>query len=178
MSKVVFIGSDKILRQAVSLTLFPDHEVEVWDEAKGLTSEALKDCDLLVFDAAALQQTGRSPQEIQRAVQNSNKPTIWLEEDETGQPPKKDKLVALKKPLEKETFQRAVMDLLSHGTDGREQKSATAASRPKAAAADQSSVKKQPGEVNQPSPELIELVDVVEEDPAQKRAKKSLKKSK
>ena len=143
MAKVLLIAPPKILRHAITLALFPEHEVYAEESLKAERTGSLKDYDLLIVDGASVPQDGQLTAELTRAIHNSKTPTLWLEEEGSSNPPKREKLMILKKPVEKDAFQAAVDRLLSPEVPPRKR---------------------------QGSP--IELVDVVEEAPASRQKPK------
>ncbi len=176
MGKILLIEPQKILQQAISLSLFPEHEVRVENDiASGVGS--FKEYDLLIVDGAALRERNQLTPEVVRAVQGCKTPTLWLEEDPISQAPKREKFVVVKKPIEKETLQSALAGLLSPRAPSSERRTAAAApskeSVPKAAPK-----KKSGGTSKQSTFQFIDLVDVVEDPPPPKQGKKSRRKSK
>lgn len=174
MSRVLLIEPQKILQQAISLFLFPEHEVRVEEEA-GAAAASFKDYDLLIIDGAALRDSDRLTPEILRAVQSCGTPTLWLEEEEGVPSPKRDKLVVVKKPLEKEALEAAVGGFLSSGPSRERERSAKRRGTPEAL----QSAAKQPAESPEQSAfEFIDLVEVVDEAGAPKQGRKTPRKSK
>src|SRR5919198_1905982 len=113
MSKILLIEPHRVLQQAITLFLFPAHEVEVQGNAKGSRVESLDNYDLIVVAGAALREHGELSSEFSRALQVSKTPVVWLEEDDGSHPVKRANLVVVKKPIERELFQTAVSNLLS-----------------------------------------------------------------
>lgn len=176
MGKVLLIEPQKILQQAISLSLFPEYEVKIEDEI-GSALRAVKDYDLLIVDGAALQERGQLTPDVIRSVQGCKTPTLWLEEETASQTPKRDKLVVIKKPIEKEKFESALAGLLSPASSRGPGVSATA--RPVKGSAPRGEPKKQAaGTSGQPSFQFIDLVDVVEEQLPPKQGEKTSRKSK
>jgi len=179
MSKILLIEPYKILRQAISLSLFPEHEV--WAEENIDTAVAsLKEYDLLIVDGAALREGGRLTPEVTRAIQASKIPVLWLEEEEGSKLPKNEKLVVVKKPIEKDTFQSALAALLSAPTAPKEEEEVTS---PPASGAGGDAAQRPPRRRRTQGPQqvtfqFIDLVDVVEQQPDTKPGKKAPRKSK
>lgn len=175
MGKILLIEPQKILRQAIGLALFPDHEVKVEEDiARDIGSS--KDYDLLIVDGAALRESNRLTPEAIRVIQSCKTPTLWLEEDPASHMIKREKLVVLKKPIERETFQSALNGLLPSPAQSRERRGSLVAAAGKGSAA---AARKKPGEASDQSAfQFIDLVDVVEEEPPSKQRKKSPRKSK
>ncbi|MBI2989260.1 MAG: hypothetical protein HYY45_21055 [Deltaproteobacteria bacterium] len=176
MGKVLLIEPQRILQQAISLSLFPEYEVKIEDDI-GSALRAVKDYDLLIVDGAALQERSQLTPDVIRSVQGCKTPTLWLEEETASQTPKRDKLVVIKKPVEKEKFESALAGLLSPVPSREPGVSATA--RPVKGSAPRGVPKKQAAETSgQPSFQFIDLVDVVEEQLPPKQGKKTSRKSK
>ena len=153
MGKILLIEPHRVLQQAIALSLFPEHDVRVEDGAGASTAAVLDGMDLVIVDAAALRESSRLSPELARAIQGSSIPTLWIDENESADPPKRDKLVVVMKPIENATFQSAVADLLS-GSRPRQE--------PKKAAPGEEKTQATKGEKAQPEP--IELVEIVEEE--------------
>jgi hypothetical protein len=176
MSKILLIEPYKILRQAISLSLLPEHEVEV-DE--GLSSRhvgSLDDYDLLIVDAAALREKGRLTTEVTGSIQACQAAILWLEDDESSEAPKRDKLVRIQKPIEKGAFQAALSDLLSSGAASRPP-TAPATQGPKAGTGKKTTDKKSAEVSDQTAFEFIDLVEVVPEESNPEHANKPAGKS-
>lgn len=137
MAKVLVIAAPKILRHALTLALFPEHEVRGEESLNAEKTASIKDYDLLIVDGASCPQHGRLTGELARAIRDAKIPILWLEEEGFSNPPEREKLRIVKKPVEREAFRSAVDRLLSPDAPRRNRQS---------------------------SP--IELVDVVEEAPA------------
>jgi hypothetical protein len=179
MSKILLIEPDRVLRQAIALSLFPDHDVNLPEKAQGSGMESLDDYDLIVVDGAALREGGPVPAELSRAIQSSTTPTIWLEEDETSRPVKRENLVVVKKPIEREPFQTAVNNFLSPSQSGRGDASATQSAAQQREGTPAKATKKARAEdPQQPTLQFIELVDVVEDAPDVKTERPGSKKQK
>lgn len=154
MGKVLLIEPDRILKQAIILFLFSLHEVQDEASSQAANTDALKEYDLLIVDGSALQDRNQLTEEFIQTIQHCGTSTIWLEEDESQRPFKREKLLFVKKPIVRETFLSALNSLLSPRT------------LKKAGAGDVAS-RERKGE-EQKEPELIDLLDVVDEQPLPK----------
>lgn len=172
MAKILLIEPQGILRQAVSLYLFPEHEVRSEEGVTGSLVGSFRDYDLLIVDGAALRENDQLTPELNRAIQQCKTPTLWLEEDKTGQPFKREKLLVVKKPIEREAFQSAVASFLAPATTPRRRaSSSTPPSRRTDALALET--KKVAGESpEQATFKFIDLVDVVDEQPRPRQRRK------
>ncbi|MEK7334671.1 MAG: hypothetical protein AAB222_05040 [Candidatus Binatota bacterium] len=69
MGKVFLIEPLKVLRQAITLSLFPEHDVMGVGDIGASEVAGFKDYDLLIVDAAALRERDQLTPEIVRAIQ-------------------------------------------------------------------------------------------------------------
>ena len=179
MSKILLIEPHRVLRQAITLSLFPDHEVEVQQDTKGSAMESLDDHDLIVVDGAALRESGQLSAELSRAIQDSKAQMVWLEEDEGACPVKRENLVVVKKPIERKLFQTAVSNFLSPAQSERGDKSSTGIPpRTTEETPGKATKKARAEDPQQPTLQFIELVDVVEDEPTATQERKGSKKRK
>ncbi len=177
MSKILLIEPYKMLRQAISLSLTPEHEVQV-DE--GLSSDrigSLDNYDLLIVDAAALRERGRLTAEVAGDIQACKAGVLWLEDDESSEAPKRDKLVRIRKPIEKGTFQAALSGLLSSEGVPKPETALGTAETPKPGRHEKAMDKKRAEVSDQTAFEFIDLVDVVQKESNPEQAKKPAGKS-
>lgn len=112
MARILLIEPDRILTQAIRLFLFPHHEVQAEASPLGTDIKALKEYNLLIIDGSALRERKQLTPEFARAIQRCETPTLWLKEDESQHPVETGKLLIVKKPIERETFQSALTGLL------------------------------------------------------------------
>jgi len=153
MGNILLIEPHRVLQQAIALSLFPEHDVRVEDSAGASTAAVLDGMDLVIVDAAALRDSSRLSPELARAIQGSSIPTLWIDENESADPPKRDKLVVVMKPIENAAFQSAVADLLSGSRPRQEREKAVPVEE-----------KTQAAKGEKAKPEPIELVEIVEEE--------------
>ncbi len=162
MGKILLIGPNRILNEAVSLYLFPQHDVQVISNLEEVDATALQEYDLLIIDAPA-GADGKSGTEVPRSVQKLKTPTLWLEGDESIPSPKREGLLSLKMPIERKAFQKALDDLLSTSKPGKKK----SGSQGGGGAGGQTHEKRGGGRVaKSPQGEIqfIDLVDIVEEE--------------
>ena len=162
MTKLLVVEPDKMLRQAFTVALFPEFQIQVVD---ALPDAAPKDVDALIVDAAALQ--GRESESAPRmpAVAQWHLPIIWIEGGHPARAPDCGHCIRLNRPVAKEALRRALAQCLSatvaaKSGDGLSAQAVTAVPRPKRKA------KKVTDNATGESRNFIELVDVVEEDAA------------
>jgi DNA-binding NtrC family response regulator len=173
MSRILVVEPRNILRQAISLALFPEHEVQMATFLPDSDAAVAKDFDLVIIDSAALRDTNTSSSQLIRAVQGWKVPTIWIDDTGGGQAPARDKLVVLARPVQKDTLQSAVANCLGissskqNGILSRPVKERMATKEASTAAASHGA-----------GPQIIELVDVVEEPPERRKNRKQQTKTK
>jgi len=146
MSKIFLLEPHRVLQQAIALSLFPEHDVQVAEAADASAIGALKDdIDLVIVDAAALRASDKLSPEMNRALEASPVPIVWIDESDSSHP-KRDKLAVVLKPIESGALQTALADLLAPASERKGGKS----SPPKGKARKEA--------------ELIDLTEVVEEE--------------
>ena len=177
MSNIVLVEPYRILRQAMTLSLAQEHKVQVRESISGADLQALKECDLLVVDAASLAQEKLLTPELIQMLQGFGAPVLWLEDENQLERPKREKFQVLKKPLEQNAFKEAVSGLMAPPNQSRpahQGQKANTGSEGFSTSEEQKEIMKGP---EQPSFNFIDLVDVVEETPsgsARKTPKKSI----
>jgi hypothetical protein len=177
MAKILLVEPRRPLQQAISLSLSRGHDVETRDSITAAELAQLKDWNLLILDASGLIENDQLSRELVRAIQVYPTPILWLEDEDLAQRPKRDKFLALRIPLEKNSLESAVDDLLDDKTP--EKKPALPEEPGPEARVSKSGLKKVQGETpDQESFNFIELVDVVNEPPASVRGRKSRRQSK
>ena len=173
MSRILVVEPRNILRQAIGLALFPDHEVQMAAWLSDSDATVAQEFDLVIVDSAALRATNTLNSQLVRAVQSWKVPTIWIDDTGARQAPARDKLVVLTGPIQKESLQSAVTKCL--GISSAKQNSTTsipakvpmATKEPRTATASQGT-----------APQIIELVDVVAEPSESRKTKKQPTKTK
>lgn len=163
MEKILLIEPQSILRQAVSLFLFPEYEVQVREAITAVQVESLPECDLFIIDASALREKGQLPPELMRAIEVCKIPALWLQENGSPEPPNRAKLATVKKPIEREALESAVADLLSHNRAAKGNVNSSAAKSAEGKKAIGTRYEGRAESSSQGGLEFIELVDAVEE---------------
>lgn len=151
MSKILLVEPNRMLQQAIALALFPDHKVQIATELP--EASELGGFDAVIVGSIALQDPGKTG----RSVHGWKVPTIWLECVPGAPSPKRERLVAVSTPIEKNQLLSALAECLASRSKASD--SATVPSRKKARGNGAASAA---GEVA-----VIELVDVVEEGVAE-----------
>ena len=160
MSTILVIEPRKILQHATAIALFPEHEARMAvtiPEAGELQKFAA-----VIVDAAALRETSALSAQTLRAMETWKAPIIWVDGD-PPQPPKRDKLVIVKRPVSRKAIRAALAQCLGQdfepAADGAGDTAGGSAAAPAAKARN-----------------VIELVDVVEPAPAGNQRKGEKKK--
>src|SRR5215510_4743398 len=112
MSRILVVEPRSMLGQAISLALFPDHEVQMAALWSGSHATLAKEFDLVIIDAAALRAANTFSSRLIRAVESWTVPTIWIDDTGAREPPPRDGLVVLTGPIQKERLQSAVTECL------------------------------------------------------------------
>ncbi|SRR6266498_3374902 len=166
MSRILVVEPRNILRQAISLALFPDHEVQTATFLSDNNVAVVKEFDLVIIDSGALGETSNSSSQLIRTVQGWKVPTIWIDDTGAGQAHAHDQLV-LTPPIQKEALQSVVAKCLGMSSSKQnritsiavKERMTTKEARTVAAA-------------QVTDPQVIELVDVVAEPPERRKSKK------
>ena len=133
----------------------------------GSSATLPQEFDLVIIDAAALRASNTFSSQLVRAVESWAVPTIWIDDTGARQAPSREGLVVLTGSIQKESLQSAVKKCL----DGSSTKRATSM-----AAKESMTTKELSAAMPQSTgPQIIELVDVVEEPPASRKTRKQAK---
>jgi DNA-binding NtrC family response regulator len=166
MSRILVVEPRNILRQAISLALFPDHEVQFVALLSDSNVVVAKEFDLVIIDSAALSEIGNSSTEILKRLQGWKIPTIWIDDTGRGQIPAHDKLIVLTSPIQKDTLQSAITKCLDRSPSEQSGTARTPATERRATREARNVAAQQAV-----GPQIIELVDVVAEPPARRKSK-------
>lgn len=98
MSKILVVEPYRILQRAITLSFFPQHQVEVTEQVPEMNALEERSCDVAIIDAAALREKNRAG-DLNRRLRDWPIPIIWLEENISTAAPIRDKLVVLHKPI-------------------------------------------------------------------------------
>jgi len=162
MSKVLLIEPDKMLRQAFTVALFPEFQLQFID---AIPDAAPKDFDAVIVDAAALHEQAKSAR-IVRAVTGWHLPIIWIDGDQPGQAPDPAQCIRLKRPVAKEALRRALAQCMSATAAAKSINDGPSAEAMKTARRPKRKTKKAADNAAGEGEHFIELVDVVEEEAA------------
>lgn len=175
MSRILVVEPQKILQQAIVLFLFPDHEVEVNEKVS--ENETWKDFDLAIVDVAALREVNMVGAQWSRTVEGWKIPTIWIDDAAGSQAPTGKQLVVLGRPMQRDALQAAMAKCLgtSLKQNGTTSISATDRTALLEITAEESSAADAVQVTGSP---VIELVDVVEEEPGRKKNRRQQRNTK
>ena len=160
MSRILLVEPRDILRQAISLALFPDHEVQLATLFSDADELIAPQFDLIIIDSAALSETGNSDGELLHKLRASKIPTIWIDDPRGGEAATHDKLVVLASPIQKEALHAAMTKCLDRSSV-KSDASASMSAKERIARKEARTVL----ESQATGPQIIELVDVVAEPP-------------
>jgi len=172
MGKVLLIESSRVLRQAITLFLFPEHEVKTEEEIEKISPGALKDYDLLIVDGGGLREQDRLTPQLTCLLQSCKTPILWLEGNDGSPPFKHEKFSLVRKPLEREALRSALDQLLAPPGASKEAAQSRGAAA-KAEAPEKADGQRQAEGSQQEAFQFVDLVDVVEGEPSSRRSKKS-----
>jgi hypothetical protein len=162
MSEILLIEPDRMLRHALILALFPEHRVKT----APAVPDAVKEFDLLIVDAAALQKQNLLSARERERLQAWKLPVLWFGADAALPESTRDRWVRLQLPLTKDVLRRALAQCLEASVK------MIAVATPAAQLPANAEASATPKARNKKSAEtgagksFIELVDVVEEEPA------------
>lgn len=166
MSRILIVEPRNILRQAIILALFPDHEVRSVPQLADHNEALAKDFDLLIVGVSTLSEAASFHHPLLQKVQDWKIPMIWIDDPGDGQTVPHGKIVVLKSPIQKDALDSAIAKCLEgspanhNGTASLLEKGQTTTKETRTAAA-----------FHTTGPQIIELVDVVAEPPERGKGK-------
>ncbi|MGH7886739.1 MAG: hypothetical protein ACREPG_02660 [Candidatus Binatia bacterium] len=162
MSKLLVVEPDKMLRQAFTVALFPEFQIQVVD---ALPDAAPKDVDAVIVDASALQE--RDPDSARKIAASAqwHLPMIRIDGDQPAPASARDRWVRLNRPVAKAALLGALAQCLSATAAGRSKDGSSSGAAQTTLETKRKSRKK-PNNAVSDRGHFIELVDVVEEDAA------------
>lgn len=179
MSKILVIEPHRILQQAISLSLFPDHEVQITASIPDAGLAPAKEFDLVILDAASLRAKDALSTATSRWLQGWGGPVVWVDHDDGEAKPQREKAIVIRSPLSKEKLLAAVTESLgllstanSSGAIEVDKDTARGRSKTEAKTRETDTV------AEQENAAFIELVDVVDEEPEGNTIKAPPKRSK
>lgn len=179
MGKILLVEPSRILRQAISLFLFPENEVHAQERITDPKTESLEGYDLLILDGPELRDHGWWSAELEQSVQSSGVPVLWLEDENGIEHAAQGKHSVLKKPVVRDTLRTAAGSFLSADAPQKKRGRQTAPREDQTQAARKPEAEESPPELPQQGAfQFIDLVDEVEEEPTPAQPKTSTTKSK
>jgi hypothetical protein len=161
MGKILVVEPRRMLQQALSLILVPDHELRFTARIPSVDDRSVTEYDVLIVDAASLrEQNSLGAQEV-CALQDSGVPTLWIEDSDVEFAPQPGNFVIIQRPIEKKALLSALAECLSATKTSANGEAFT---QPKTS---ENRVKTQAEKKDSVAggAQVIELVDVVEEEP-------------
>ena len=161
MSRLLVIEPNMMLRYAMAMALTPDHLVQFAVDLPDASS--LKNADGVIVDVATLRQCGK-PFDLQQA-DHWQIPIVWIDDHESALTKRRD-WVTLKPPMERERLLKAIFDCLNPPT---QLKVPVKKTEPGTVVAEKKRAKKnqpsQPDVSTSPAPNVIDLIDIVDDEP-------------
>jgi len=164
MSRILVVQPSKMLQQAFAIVLAAEHRVRVIGKLP--ESPAAPEADLAIVDAAALGDGSAAASGLD-AIRSWSIPIVWIgpEAPPTGLAP--CKLVHLTPPVERDSLKKALVDCLGSPTSPLSVQSPRTSNAPAAPVSKE--IEPQRNAVASADQDVIELVEVVEEQPARDR---------
>jgi len=150
-----------MLRHALAVALTPDHQAQFVDALP--QAPALQNIDGIIVDAAMLRQGAKpSPVDLE-TVQRWRVPTLWIDDSEPALKPARVDWITVKMPVQRERLLKALFDCLNPAGGS----TAPRRSEAKTALPAKTRVKKntEANTATKPASNVIELVEVVEDEP-------------
>jgi hypothetical protein len=177
MSRILVVEPQKILQQAIVLFLFPDHEVEVNENVSEKETRVVQGFDLAIVDAAALREANMLGAQGSRTVERWKIPTIWIDDAAGEKPPPAGKqLVVLGRPMRRDALQAAMAKCLGTSSSSKQNGIASLPATDRIPSLE-TTIEQASATVQVAGSPVIELVDVVEEEPERKKNRKQQRKS-
>jgi hypothetical protein len=159
MSHILLIEPDRMLRQAFTIALFPEHQVKV---AHSIPESATEEADVIIVDAVALQRREPISAQQLRLLAAWKLPMIWVDGNQLVPAAIRDKVVRIEPPLVKEGLQRALAQCLGKTAIPKRDGNAVSA-RSETPSVAKPKAKRISDSAQRAGESFIELVDVVEE---------------
>ena len=162
MSNILVIEPRKLLQHATAIALFPDHEALIVDAVP--EAARVPQCDAVIVDAVTLRETNALSAQALSAMDEWTVPMVWIDGD-PPQAPQCGNLVIVKRPVSRDELRAALATCL-----GRELMARSGALQQGARGSGRTTRQKA---VPAPAaaPPIIDLVEVVEEMPADTQSK-------
>jgi hypothetical protein len=161
MNTILVIQPHKMLQHAIALSLFPQYHTRMTPVIP--ESGEIKDVDAVIIDAASLRETDGLTAQAMASLQGWKVPMIWIDSGDSLLVPTREKLVVVKKPIGRESLQKAVAECL--GESSKKVRNGGAPARDQ----EERSTAQDMVDENIAKAEVIELVDVVQDAPKRKK---------
>jgi len=157
------IQPHRMLQQAIALALFTEHDVQM----SAAIPESLErdQFDAVIVDAASLRETTGISDEAMRRIRDWHLPTIWIGDKQSAEVSKWERLVMMERPIAKEGLHSALAECLGVSAGSH---SNGVASTPEPVTKRISKKAVEENEIQSGAtadPGIIELVDIIEEEP-------------
>jgi hypothetical protein len=166
MSNVLVIEPKKILQHATAIALFPDHEARIVDAIP--EAALVHECDAVIVDAVALREVNALPTKALNAMDEWTVPMVWIDTD-APQTPKCANLAVIKRPVSRDELRAALATCLGRQLMLRASTETAARQDPTGSG---KMIRQKTAAAPAPTPHIIELVEVVEEEGAESKDKK------
>jgi hypothetical protein len=110
MSKILVIEPYRILQQGIAISLYPENDVQLKDTVP--ENLASSDFDAAIVDAASLRESNALDAAALRAIQGWKLPTIWIEDQASGQVPHRGQDLTLQRPIGRQALMAALRECL------------------------------------------------------------------
>jgi hypothetical protein len=171
MSKILVVEPYKILQRAIAVSLFPEHEVKVTEQVPEMSALEQRSYDAAIIDAGALREKNTAG-DLNRCLQDWPIPIIWLEENISKAAPVRDQLVIVRKPIARNDLLAALARCQANGSTIPLNEAGQKLRNESVLAGTE------PRPDSEHRARIIELVDVVEEEPTAGKQDKRLERKK
>jgi hypothetical protein len=160
MSKVLVIEPHRMLQQALAIALVPEFQLQF--ETTIPDDVRISDFDVVIVDAAALEEVAVGAAATVPAVPDWQVPTVRISKELTSQATKRPGVIRITAPISKDSLRLALAQCLA-GDSGNSMPSVPAAKKAKATEpVKQQKPKSVDARAAEEQPGVIELVDVIE----------------
>ena len=165
MSKILLIQPHKMLQQAIALALFPNHDVHV---SETVPASLEKSFEAVIVDVTALRETSKLSSDSLKIIAGWTTPTIWIGDRESPQTPTRDTLVVMQTPIAKETLYASLAECLGTSIPAKQNGISSVGDKARNEATD---IDSGVSSATRQDTEVIDLVEVVDDEPARNPTK-------
>jgi hypothetical protein len=165
MTKIVVIEPHRILQQGIAIALYPENDVQL----KNTVPENLasSDFDAAIVDAASLRESNALDAAALRAIQGWKLPTIWIDDQASGQVPYRGQVVTLQRPIGRQALVAALRECLGPASGAKGNAALAERSEDRRSSSKGAVQEITSGDAGRTEP--IELTDIVEEPAGDKK---------